>query len=42
MIETPDVARLLGERGLSTSSRESTLRGVSEALTIYEIREVAA
>jgi class 3 adenylate cyclase len=42
VVETPDVARLLGDRGLSTSSRESALRGVSEALTIYEIREVAA
>jgi class 3 adenylate cyclase len=42
VVETPDVARLLGERGLITSSRESALKGVSEALTIYEIREAAA
>jgi class 3 adenylate cyclase len=42
VVETPEVARLLGERNLSTSSRESALKGVTEALTVYEIREAAA
>ena len=41
VVETPGVASLLAERGYRTQSRESALRGVSEALTVYEIREAA-
>ena len=41
VVETPAVARLLDERGLRTNSHESALKGVSEALTVYEIREAA-
>jgi hypothetical protein len=33
------VERLVGEGGYRTSSRQMSLRGVSEAFTIYEIRE---
>jgi class 3 adenylate cyclase len=39
IVESPEVASLLKEQGLRTKSRESALRGVSEALTIYEISE---
>ena len=42
IVETPDVAHLLKERGYRAASRESALRGISEALTIYEISEAAA
>ena len=42
VVETHAVAGLLAERGYRTQSRESALRGVSEALTVYEIREEAA
>lgn len=42
VVETPEVRSLLVEKGLRTTSRESALRGVSEALTIYAIREEAA
>jgi class 3 adenylate cyclase len=41
VVETPEVASLLASNGLRISSRESALRGVSEALTIYAIREEA-
>jgi class 3 adenylate cyclase len=42
IVETPEARRLLAERGLRIVSRESALKGVSEALTIFEIRERAA
>ncbi len=42
IVETPEVADLLKARGLRTVSRESALKGVSEALTIYAISEEAA
>jgi class 3 adenylate cyclase len=42
IVETPEVAKLLKERGYRTASRESALRGVSEALTVYEISEPQA
>jgi class 3 adenylate cyclase len=42
IVETPEVKRLLEAEGYRTRSRESALRGVSEALTIYEIREPSA
>jgi len=42
IVETPEVTSLLKERGCRTFSRESALRGVSEALTIYEIRDQPA
>ncbi|MDE3175352.1 MAG: adenylate/guanylate cyclase domain-containing protein [Pseudomonadota bacterium] len=40
--ETPEVASLLKERGYRAASRESALKGVSEAFTIYAISEEAA
>ncbi len=39
IVESAEVARLVGEAGYRTSSRQLSLRGVSEALTVYEIRE---
>ena len=42
IVETPEVAKLLKERGYRTASRESALKGVSEAQTIYEISEAQA
>jgi class 3 adenylate cyclase len=41
IVETPAVASLLAEQGYRTNSRESALKGVSEAQTIYEISEAA-
>jgi class 3 adenylate cyclase len=39
IVENAEVARLVSEAGYKTSSRQMSLRGVSEAFTIYEIRE---
>jgi class 3 adenylate cyclase len=39
IVESPEVARLVGEAGYRTDSRRLNLRGVSEAFQIYEIRE---
>jgi class 3 adenylate cyclase len=39
IVESAEVARLLGDAGYRTTSRQLSLRGVSEAFTIYEIRE---
>ena len=39
IVENAEVARLVSEGGYKTSSRQMSLRGVSEAFTIYEIRE---
>ena len=39
IVESVEVARLVGEAGYRTTSRQLSLRGVSEALEIYEIRE---
>ena len=39
IVESAEVARLVGEAGYRTSSRQLSLRGVSEGLTVYEIRE---
>jgi class 3 adenylate cyclase len=39
IVETPEVANLLTEQGYRTRSRESALKGVSEAHTVYEIAE---
>ena len=39
IVETPAVADLIVERQLRTASRQSALKGVSEAFTIYEIRD---
>jgi len=39
IVESAEVKRLLAERGYRTDARQAALRGVSEALTIYEIRE---
>ena len=39
IVDSPNVARLLGEAGYRTISRQMSLRGVSETFTIHEIRE---
>ncbi len=39
IVESTEVARLVGEAGYRTSSKQLSLRGVSEAFEIYEIRE---
>ena len=39
IIEGAEAAGLVGESGYRTSSRQLSLRGISEAFTIYEIRE---
>jgi class 3 adenylate cyclase len=39
IVETPAVSSLLAEQGFRTKSRESALKGVSEAQTVYEISE---
>ena len=39
IVENAEARRLVGEGGYRTSSRQMSLRGVSEAFTIYEIRE---
>jgi class 3 adenylate cyclase len=42
VVETPEVAKLIGERRLGATSHEKALRGVSEAMTVYALREDAA
>jgi len=39
IVESAEVARLVGDAGYRTTSRRLSLRGVSEAFEIYEIRE---
>jgi class 3 adenylate cyclase len=39
VVESADVARLVGDAGYRTASKQLSLRGVSEAFEIYEIRE---
>jgi class 3 adenylate cyclase len=39
IVESAEVARLVGEAGYRTTSRRLSLRGVSEAFEIYEVRE---
>jgi class 3 adenylate cyclase len=39
IIESPDVARLIEIGGYRAKPRQTSLRGVSEGLTIYEVRE---
>ena len=39
IVESAEVARLVGEAGYRTTARKTSLRGVSEAFTVYEIRE---
>jgi class 3 adenylate cyclase len=39
IIESGEVARLLSESNYRTTTRQSMLRGVSESLDIYEVRE---
>ena len=39
IVESAEVARLVGEAGYRTTSRHLSLRGVSEAFEIYEVRE---
>ena len=39
VVESAEVARLVGEAGYRMTSRHLSLRGVSEAFEIYEVRE---
>jgi class 3 adenylate cyclase len=39
VVDAAEAAGLVGARGYRTSSRQLSLRGVSEAFAIYEIRE---
>jgi len=39
ILQSAEVARLVGEAGYRTTSRHLSLRGVSEAFEIYEVRE---
>jgi class 3 adenylate cyclase len=41
IVESVNVARILADAGFTTTARESLLRGVSEAMTVYEIRQAA-
>ena len=38
IVESAEVARLLAEAGLAANERSSTLRGVSEPVSVYELR----
>jgi len=42
VVENAEVGRLLGEAGYRTTSRRLSLRGVSEAFEVYEVREPEA
>ena len=39
IVESANVGRILAEAGFTTTARQSSLRGVSEAVTVYEIRQ---
>ena len=39
IVESAEVSRLVGEGGYRTTASKTSLRGVNEAFTIYEIRE---
>ncbi len=39
IVDTPEVGRLIETRNLSVASGEKALKGVSEALTVYQIRD---
>ena len=41
IVESVNVGRILADAGFTTTARESLLRGVSEAITVYEIRQAA-
>jgi class 3 adenylate cyclase len=41
VVESVNVGGILAEAGFTATARESLLRGVSEAVTIYEIRQAA-
>jgi class 3 adenylate cyclase len=42
IVDTPEVASLLEARRLSVTSGEKALKGVTEALTVYQIRDDVA
>jgi class 3 adenylate cyclase len=42
IVDTPEVASLIEARRLSVTSGEKALKGVSEALTVYQIRDDVA
>jgi class 3 adenylate cyclase len=39
IVESANVGRIIAEAGFTTTARQSSLRGVSEAVTVYEIRQ---
>jgi class 3 adenylate cyclase len=41
IVESANVGRILAEAGFTTTARQSSLRGVSEAVTVYEIRQAS-
>jgi class 3 adenylate cyclase len=41
IVESANVGRILAEAGFTTIARQSSLRGVSEAVTVYEIRQAS-
>jgi len=41
IVESANVGRILEEAGFTTTARQSSLRGVSEAVTVYEIRQAS-
>ena len=41
IVESANVGRILAEAGFTMTARQSSLRGVSEAVTVYEIRQAS-
>jgi len=41
IVESANVGRILAEAGFTATARQSSLRGVSEAVTVYEIRQAS-
>jgi class 3 adenylate cyclase len=41
IVESANVGRILAEAGFTTTAHQSSLRGVSEAVTVYEIRKAS-
>jgi class 3 adenylate cyclase len=39
IVESVNVGRILADAGFTATARHSTLRGVSEVMTVYEIRQ---
>jgi class 3 adenylate cyclase len=41
IVDSVNVGRILADAGFTTTARQSSLRGVSEAVTVYEIRQAS-